>query len=108
MTVLEKKKFPSGNDVKKDVVARRSGFRTYLVVGLVAAGIGIGAVFGANQLGIVGTDRLTPAQIDEIRWAGYAEHAENMWRAELSQIQEQRALDMVEFHRRQWEEQNGS
>jgi hypothetical protein len=100
MTILEKK-VPSGTDAEKDVVAERRRFRTYLLVGLVAAGISVGAVFGANQLGSVGADRLTPAQIAEIRAAQFVEQAESVYRAQLAEIYEQRAQEMVEFHSRQ-------
>lgn len=100
MTILEKK-VPSGTDAEKDVAAKRSGFRTYLLVGLVATGIGVGAVFGANQLGSVGADRLTPAQIAEIRASQFAEQAENVYRAQLAEIYEQRAQEMVELYSRQ-------
>ena len=88
-------------DAERDVAAERSGVRTYLVVGLVAAGIGVGAVFGANQLGFVGADRLTPAQIAEIRAAQFAEQAESVYRAQLAEIYEQRAEEMVELYSRQ-------
>ena len=103
----------------------------FYVSTIVAAGIGVGAVAGANSLGLVGTDQLSPAQIAVLRGEEMARQAESQYRAQLVRvyeqraqdmvefyshqhqaridwIQEQRAQDMVEYHSRAWEAQSGS
>lgn len=114
MTVLKEKKAARGVGTKATEAphsietAGRKGLRSYLAVGVVAAAIGVGAVAGANTLGWLGGGDLSPSQIAEIRGTEFAGYAEAQYRAEIARIQEQRAQDMVEYHRRLWEGQTGS
>lgn len=75
--------------------------RAYLLVGLAAVAIGVGAVIGANGLGLMGTDKLSPAQIAEIRAQHLAEDLESRYWAQLAETNVQRARAMAEFHSRQ-------
>ena len=81
---------------------------TYLALGLVVVAIGVAALAGASQLGSVDTDQLTPARIAEIRAAQFAEQAESVYRAQLAEIYDQRAQDMVDFYSRQHQARNAA
>jgi hypothetical protein len=103
MTVLEKNAAASVDTERTEVTAgpavtRRSAFRAYLLAGLVAAMIGVGALVGANGLGLMGTDNLSPVSIAEIRAQQLAENLESRYWAQLARIDDQRAQGMVDFY----------
>ncbi len=106
MTVLEKRAADGVDTDSAEVaatptVSRRSAFRAYLLAGLAAAVIGVGAVVGANGLGLMETDKLSPGSIVEIRAQQLAEDLEGRHWAQLAKVYEQRAEDMVQWHVRQ-------
>ena len=86
MTVLQRKE--ASGVAKKSV-----GFGSYIVVGVVAAAIGVASVAGVQRLG--GTDELTPPQIAQIRASEYSEFTQNQW---IAQVNATRNADLVEFY----------
>lgn len=86
MTVLQKK--ATGGIEKRSV-----GFGSYIVVGLLALAIGVGAATGFNR--IVDGGGLSPSQISQVRAGEYADFAENQW---IAQVNATRNADLVEFY----------
>lgn len=75
--------------------AKRSiGFGTYLIVGLLTAAIGVGAVAGIRELTSV--DTLSPTRVAAIKADDFADLMENRWIAELNAT---RNADLVSHYR---------
>lgn len=85
MTVAEKQ---AAGKVEKSV-----GLGSYIVVGVLALAVGVGAATGIDQL--AGSSDLSPQNIAQLRANSFAEHAENAW---IAQVNATKSADLVSFH----------